>query len=154
MIFKDHIETNWEKFGSLFSLYLTLSDQFLSRPSAAILCAAHHHRRRDHRHGPDTHRDCWGLSYAHVHHHSGCGQGRLRRNGVPWQWRPIAALAERWRRRKRHRPVCALQKFPGMKQHLPIFTNVTCVCACVRDFSQNLYTSFFCSLHPCNIDEL
>lgn len=92
----------------------------LSSPSAAILRAAHHHRWRDHRHGPDTHCYCRSLLPAHVHHHSGSGQGRLQRDGVPRQWWQAAAFGPRRCRRERHRPVCALQRFPGKLKPLPL----------------------------------
>lgn len=62
---------------------------------AAILCAAHHHRRRDYRHGLHTHCYCGGLSSAYVYYHRGGGRGRLQRNGVFGQRRQTADFSQR-----------------------------------------------------------
>lgn len=98
--------SNMRSTGSLMSLWL--------RPLSvsAILRPADHHGRSDHRHGSDA----WGhsrrLTLAHVDHHRGRRQSRLRRHGDSGRrWRTSEVYHGRtgcaW-----HRAVCALQKVP------------------------------------------
>lgn len=92
--------------GSLMSLWLC------PLSVSAILRPADHHGWSDHRHGSDA----WGhsrrLTLAHVDHHRGRRQSRLRRHGDSGRrWRTSEVHHGRtgcaW-----HRAVCALQKVP------------------------------------------
>lgn len=117
--------------GPTFYFFLSLTCPEVGKRSfvlspAAILRAAHHHRRRDHRHGSHTHRYRGGLSSAHVHYHRGGGRGRLQRNGVFGQRRQTSDVTQRRCCCQRHRPVRAFQRFSS-KQKTRVFVTV-CIC--------------------------
>ncbi|XP_058383858.1 copine-2 isoform X2 [Diceros bicornis minor] len=79
---------------------------------SAVLHPPHHHGWGHQRHGGDAARRGAGFQAAHVHHHRGRGQRRLRRHGVPGRGQPRTALPHGRGGSPRYRAVRALSRVP------------------------------------------